>query len=171
MRPNKPLPAILALLGASLAAAACAPGGPYPSLAPRPIEKAMADSEELPEPAAVPDDAGLPARIEALAAQARRGETEYQAALPEAREAASKAGPSGSDSWIMAQQALSRLEAARATTGGALADLDALTLAEGSARQLSPADRERLETATRQAQALAERQRAEIVRLQARIGD
>ncbi|MGZ8997427.1 MAG: hypothetical protein ACXW2T_01090 [Allosphingosinicella sp.] len=156
---------------ALLLASACAPGGPYPSLAPRPIEKAMADSEEVPAQTEAPDDAGLPARIEALAAQARRGDAEYRAVLPEAREAAAKAGPSGSDSWIVAQQALSRLEAARSTTGSALADLDALAMAEASARPLSPADRERLNSATRDAEALAERQRSEIAKLQARIGD
>ena len=167
MRRTKPFLAVLILLGAS----ACAPEGPYPSLAPRPIEKAMAETEELPAPAAVPDDAGLPAKIAALIAQARRGEADYQAALPEARAAASNAGASASDSWIVAQQALSRLEAARATTAGALADLDALGLAEASARPLSPADGERLASATREAQALADRQRAEIGKLQARIGD
>jgi Meckel syndrome type 1 protein len=167
MHKSKVFPAALALL----AAPACAPEGPYPSLAPRPIEKAMADSEELPTPAAIPDDAGLPARIEALAEQARRGEAAYQSALPEARAAASSAGASGSDSWVEAQQALSRLEAARATTAGALADLDALALAVATARPLSPGDSERLDAATRQAQALADRQRAEIVKLQARIGD
>jgi len=166
MRSYKPILAALI----PLAASACAPEGPYPSLAPRPIEKAMADSEELPAPAAITDDAGLPARIEALMVQARRGEADYQAALPEARAAASSAGASGSDSWIVAQQALSRLEAARAATAGALADLDALALAEASARPLSPADGERLNAATREAQALAERQRAEIVKLQAKIG-
>ena len=167
MRLFRPVPAILALLGAS----ACAPEGPYPSLAPRPIEKAMADSEEQPVAAVPPDDSGLPARIEPLAAQARRGESEYQAALPEAREAISKAGPSGSDSWILAQQALSRLEAARATIVGAVTELDALALAESGARPLSPADKERLDAATRDAQAMAERQQAEIAKLQAKIGD
>ncbi len=167
MRFAPPLLSAFALIALS----ACAPEGPYPSLAPRPIEKAMADNEELPVPTEAPDDAGLPARIEALTAQARRGEADYQAALPEARSAAASAGASGSDSWIMAQQSLSRLEAARATTAAALADLDALALAENSARPLSAADRKRLEAATREAQALAERQRAEIVKLQARIGD
>lgn len=167
MRPFKPAATAFALL----MAAACAPEGPYPSLAPRPIEKAMADSEELPAPAAVSDDAGLPARIAALTAQARRGEAEYQAALPDARSAAAGAGASGSDSWIVAQQALSRLEAARATTAAALVDLDALALAEASARPLSAADKERLDAATRETQAMADKQRAEIARLQAKIGD
>jgi len=166
MRPSKPFLAALALLAAS----ACAPEGPYPSLAPRPIEKAMADSEELPAPTPISDDAGLPARLETLAAQARRGQADYQAALSEAQEAAAKAGPSGSDSWIVAQQALSRLEAARATTTTALADIDSLAMAEASAKPLSPADQERIDAAIREARALADRQQSEIVKLQAQIG-
>jgi hypothetical protein len=158
-------------LALGLVAAGCAPAGPYPSLQPRPIEKAMADSEEQAPAPPLPDDAGLPARIEALVAQARRGDADYRAALPAARDAAGMAGPSGSDGWVQAQQALSRLEAARATTAGALADLDALGLAEANARPLSPGDLERLNAAVRVAQEMADRQRTEIARLQARIGE
>jgi Meckel syndrome type 1 protein len=167
MRLSQPVLVAVALLGAS----SCAPEGPYPSLAPRPIEKAMADSEELPAPTKVADDSGLPAKIQPLMTKTRHGETEYQAELPEAREAASRAGSSGSDSWVRAQQAVSRLEAARATTTSALADLDSLALAQARAGPISPADRERIDAAIREAQALADRQQAEIVRLQGQIGN
>jgi hypothetical protein len=167
MRP--PFPALL--LAVTLAPAACAPPGPYPSLEPRPIEKALAASEEEPVAPVPADDAGLPARIDALLAEARRGAAEFRAALPAAQAAAAAAGAPESDSWIEAQQALSRLEAAGAGTGKALADLDALAMAEAQARVLSPGDIERLEAAVREAQALAERQRVEAARIAARIGN
>jgi hypothetical protein len=170
MRPHFPnLPEIL-LLAAAFAPAACAPPGPYPSLEPRPIEKALAASEEEPVAAVPADQPALPARIAALLGEARRGAAEFDAALPAAQAAAAGAGAPESDSWVEAQQALSRLEASGAMTGKALADLDALALSETQARVLSPGDIERLEAAVREAQALAARQKAEAARIQARIG-
>lgn len=160
----------LLLSAAVLAPAGCAPPGPYPSLEPRPIEKRLAASEEEPVAPAAADDAGLPARIAPLLAEARRGAAEFRAALPAAQAAAAAAGTPESDSWIEAQQALSRLEAAGAVTGKALADLDALAMAEAQARVLSPGDLELLEAAVREAQAIAERQRAETAGISARIG-
>jgi hypothetical protein len=168
MRPIRPLFASLLL---AAAASACAPPGPYPSLAPRPIEKALADSDEAPPPPPLPDDAALPARMQALIDEARRGESDFAAALPSARAAAGKAGAEGSDSWIEAQQALSRVEAARAVTVGALADLDALILEQARDKGASDADLERMRVATAAVQEVADRQQAEIARLQGRVGD
>ena len=172
---RRPLPSLLwpfsSALAGALAAAACAPPGPYPSLEPRPIEKALADTEELPAEAALPDDAGLPPRVAALLAQARTGSAEFDAALPEARSAAARAGAPESESWIEAQQALSRLEAASATTRKALADLDAFALAEEQVRRLSPGDIARLQEAVRSVQALADRQSEDVARIKATIGD
>jgi hypothetical protein len=161
---------LAALLAAPPFLAACAAPGPYPSLEPRPIEKALAESEEEPAAPVRADDPGLDARIAPLVAEARRGAAEFQAALPAAQKAAAGAGAPESDSWVEAQQALSRLEAASALTGKALADLDALAMAEAQARALSPGDIERLEAAVREAQAIAERQRAESAAISARIG-
>src|SRR5687768_2857397 len=90
--PRGAFSATLAAALAALAPGGCAPPGPYPSLEPRPIEKALAESD-APAPEAAPaDDRGLPARIASLAAEARRGQAEFEAALPAARAAAERAG-------------------------------------------------------------------------------
>ena len=127
-------PAFPSLLFVAIAAslAACAAPGPYPSLEPRPIEKALAETEEEPAEAPLPDEAGLPARIAALTAEVRRGQREFNSALPAARAAAERAGAPESESWIEAQQTLSRLEAAGAVSGKALSDLDALAIGRGA---------------------------------------
>ena len=151
--------------------AACAPPGPYPSLEPRPIEKALADTDEPPVEAPIADEAGLPARIVALNAEVRRGQREFDAALPGARSAAESAGAAESESWIEAQQALSRLEAAGAVSGKALADLDALALAEEQSRRVSAGDLARLQQAIAAAQAVVDAQAAEVARIKGRIGD
>ena len=155
----------------ALIVAACAPPGPYPSLEQRPIEKALAETDEVPPEAPLADDSGLPARIAALIAEARRGEREFDAALPAAKAAAERAGAPESESWIEAQQILSRLEAAGALSGKALADLDALAMAEEQARRLSIGDLQRLMAAIATAQAIVDAQVAEIARIKGRIGD
>lgn len=164
-----PLGAAFALLWLA-AVAGCAAPGPYPSLEPRPIEKALADSEEPPPEAPLADEAGLPARIAALTAEVRRGEREFDAAAPAARSAAERAGAAESESWVEAQQALSRLEAAGAASAKALADLDALAMAEEQSRRVSAADLARLQEAISAAQAVVEAQGTEIARIKAMIG-
>jgi hypothetical protein len=163
------VPSLLILVAIGLVAA-CAPPGPYPSLEPRPIEKALAESEEPPAEAPIPDEAGLPARIAALTAEVRRGQREFDAALPEARAAADRAGAPESESWIEAQQALSRLEATGAVSGKALADLDALAMAEEQARRVGAGDLARLQAAIAAAQAVVDAQAAEIARIKGKIG-
>jgi hypothetical protein len=160
----------LSLAAAMLAAllAGCAAEGDFPSLEPRALERELAQTDP-PPPAPLPDDPALAARMAALAAEARRGEAEFEAALPAARAAVAGAGPAGGEAWIEAQQALSRLEAARGTTAKALADLDALALAEANRTSLSGADLERLRAAVAALQAVADRQHDEIAGLRARL--
>lgn len=167
---RSPFPSLL-LAASIVSVAACAAPGPYPSLEPRPIEKALAGTDEEPAEAVPADEAGLPARIAAAMAEVRRGQSAFDAALPEARAAAERAGAAESESWIEAQLALSRLEAAGALSGKALADLDALALAEEQSRRVSPGDLARLQEAIAAAQAVADRQVAEIARIKGRIGD
>jgi hypothetical protein len=153
-----------------LIAAGCAPEGPYPSLAPRPMEKALAEADiERPVPA-LPGDPAVARRAEELSREADLGQAEFEAALPAARSAAAAAGGPGGESWIAAQQALSRLEAARTTTTRALAELDAYAATEARARRLSPADLSRLSEAVRAVQALADRQHEQVAALQAKLG-
>jgi hypothetical protein len=162
MASPRALPAILA---AALVAAGCAAPGPYPSLAPRPAEKAYADDDDERQPTPQPDDPALAGEIDRLAAAARSGGAEFDSALPAAQAAAGGAGAAGSDSWVEAQQALSRLEAARAQTTAALADLDQLGVERASAGTLGDGDRERLRAATDAIQALADAQADRLRRL------
>ncbi|HEU0135480.1 MAG TPA: hypothetical protein VFR28_11715, partial [Allosphingosinicella sp.] len=136
-RPGKSL---LAMLMPVAAAAGCAAPGPYPSLAPRPAEKAYAEDAEERKPTPQPDDPALASEIDGLLAAARAGGAEFDSAFPAAQSAAVRSGAAGSDSWIEAQQALSRLESARARTTAALADLDRLSVERTSAGTLGEGD-------------------------------
>ncbi|HEX9947266.1 MAG TPA: hypothetical protein VGA98_06980 [Allosphingosinicella sp.] len=147
------------------AAAGCAAPGPYPSLAPRPAEKAYADDAEERKPTPQPDDPALAREIDRLVAAARAGAAEFDSALPAAQRAAGRAGAAGGDSWIEAQQALSRLESARARTTAAIADLDALAVERASAGTLGTSDSERLRAATEELQALSAAQADRLQRL------
>jgi hypothetical protein len=155
-------PATLFLLAL---AAGCAAPGPYPSLAPRPAEKAYAEDAEERKPTPQPDDPALAGEIDRLLAAGIAGAAEFDAALPAAQRAARAAGAAGSDGWIEAQQALSRLEAARARTTAAAADLDRLAVERTSAGTLGSGDSERLRAATAQLQSLSDSQADRLQRL------
>jgi hypothetical protein len=156
----------LALLGG---VAACAAPGPYPSLEPREVERryAAGDPERVPEPA--PDLPALGGSVAELLAEGRRGDTEFERALAAATPLVARAGASGSESWIAAQQALSRAEAARAPTVRALADLDAYAVEQARKGPLSPGDRERVASASAELQEMADRQHAALARLRASL--
>ena len=110
-----------------LALAACVSEGPYPSLAPRPGEGNISLAEPERPDVAVASDPALRGRIAELRAQADAGQRAFDVAYGPAASAIGRAGPSESESWIEAQQALSRLEAARGPTTSALVALDALS--------------------------------------------
>ena len=154
-----------AILVPLLLAAGCAAPGPYPSLAPRPAEKAYAEDAEERKPIPQPDDPALAAEIDRLLGAGRAGGAEFDSALPAAQRAATAAGGAGSDSWIEAQQALSRLESARARTTAAVADLDRLAVERTSAGTLGSGDSERLRAATAELQALTDSQADRLKRL------
>jgi len=152
----------LALLSVPLLAG-CAASGPFPSLSPRPAEQLSMDEPVRVAPV-VAEDPQLRALVAGLAADARSGQAAFVAALGAARSRVGAAGGSGSDSWIEAQQAISRIEAARAATVGALAELDALSIARANV----PTNRDdfsALMAAVESAAALARDQQAEIDRL------
>ncbi len=152
-----------------LVAAGCAAPGPYPSLAPRPAERAYAEDAEERKPTPQPDDPALAGEIDRLLAEAGAGAASFDSALPAAQAAAGKSGAAGSDSWIEAQQALSRLEAARAQTTTAIADLDRLAVERISAGTLGSGDSERLRRATEEMRALADAQADRLERLGASL--
>ena len=158
--PRAPLAILLALA----LAAGCAAPGPYPSLAPRPAESAYAGEDER-QPTPQPEDPALAAEVDRLAAAAKAGAAEFEAARPAAEAAVAAAGAAGSDSWIEAQQAVSRLEAARAQTTAALAQLDSLNVERSAAGTLGPGDTGRLAAAAAELQALADAQADLVKRL------
>ncbi len=165
----RPLPFPPLLLAGLATLAGCAAPGPYPSLAPRPIEKALGEPGVPPTVAPLPDDPAVAVRVSAFLDDARAGDRAFRAALPAAEQAVKKAGAVGSDSWIEAQQAVSRAETAEMQTTRALADLDRYSVDQANAKALSAGDLARLQAATAEVQRLAEAQHAEIVRLQAAL--
>ena len=149
----------------------CAEQGAFPSLMPRPIELEAAEEEAgtdtPPAAAPAPPDPALVARLAELVALARQGEAAFRAAADGAAAQVARAGAAGSESWIQAQMAVSRLEEVRAPTVVALADLDALALARHRAAELQPAGHAALAAALEEVSAIASAQRAEISRLSA----
>jgi hypothetical protein len=129
-----PLPLLpsRALFGAALLAAAatagCAPEGEFPSLAVRPIESQDPLEEPVRTPPMIASEPAIRTRAAALLARAQAGDRDFAAALGPARTAARGAGAAGSESWVVAQQALSRAEAARVATTTALGELDTLAV-------------------------------------------
>ena len=168
------LPAVL-LLGCTLSG--CAERGSFPSLMPRAAEgqKAAAGANATAEvPGATtetlaPDEA-LAAQLAQLLARAREGQQAFERELEAARAAIARAGAPESESWIDAQQALSRLEAVRVPTVTALSDLDALAVSRSEAGiATSDSDRAAIAATQEQAGALAAGQEEEIASLSARI--
>jgi hypothetical protein len=153
----------LAALAATLLAG-CVSQGPFPSLAPRPAEMEDWSEEPVRPVPVVADDIELGRRIAALLAEAQAGNRAFTAEAPAAERAAARAGGRGSDSWLEAQQAISRLEAARGATGAALAELHALDLARASA-PTSEADQAALKAAIDEAEAVSARQQQRIDRI------
>jgi hypothetical protein len=162
---NRPYLGLAALLAAGLAG--CVSHGPFPSLAPRPAEQEDWTEEPVHAAPAVADDAALRTRIAALAAQAREGDRLFEADLSPAERAAAHPGAEGSDSWIEAQQAISRLEASRARTTDAAAELHQLRLARGG-MPTSAADLAALDAAIGQVDAIAESQQRRLNRINGR---
>ncbi|QPQ55378.1 hypothetical protein IC614_01845 [Allosphingosinicella flava] len=113
-------------------------------------------------------DPALRQEAGALVARAGAGQRAFDNAMPAAERAAAQAGASGSESWIAAQQAISRLEAARAQTVEALALLDRLAV-QRSALPTNPDDFRTIVDAAEKAGALATAQQDAIDRLRARI--
>lgn len=113
---------------ALLALASCADTrSGYPSLAPRPVERAVLQAD--PVPAAVPAMlAPLPASadIAQIVARAQAADAAFRAALQKAQPqiVAARGAPEGSEIWVTGQQAYSDAESLRAPVGEALAELD-----------------------------------------------
>jgi hypothetical protein len=133
----------------------------YPSLAPRPIERAVLRVQPAPATAAVePPPISSASDIAQLVASARTADTAFKAALDQARPdiAAGRAAAEGSEAWVVGQQALSNAVAERAPVAQALSELDkrrqAAVAAGHSAEEAAIAD------AAQQVEAIDEAERA-----------
>lgn len=141
-----------------------------PSLAPRAAE---AIDPRVPIPGEVvagPADPALASRIAELLAEVRAGDATFQTAAQNAEALAAAAGPAQSESWILAQQALSGLVAARAPVTKAIADLDALAAGRiAGSGGILPGDLAAIEAASSEAGSIGQREAEVIDRLQARL--
>lgn len=151
-----------------LAGACSAPGtGPEPSLAPRSAE---AIDPRVPIPDTVPSgtaDAALVSRLDELVGVARSAAPQFDVRLSNADRLASAAGPVASESWVVAQQALSLLIEQYGVTTRAAAEVDALAAARlGSQRWIRPTDQQAISAAAAEIAAIGEPQVAAIARLQ-----
>jgi len=146
MMRNPPFSAALPLvptMALSLVLTACAPAvtADYPSLARRPVERSatvVPSTPAAPTPPA-PVSATLAEAIRGLGNDADSGEAAFRAALTEtqAAVAAGRGAAVGSEAWSVAQRALSRLEAVRAPTTLALAELDRLVVTQPESAELA----------------------------------
>jgi len=159
---NARLPFLMPLLAASLAG--CVSQGPFPSLALRPAEQEDWSEEPVHAEPVVAEDASIRTRISTLTAEAREGERRFEADLQAAERATAHVGAEGSDSWVEAQQAVSRLQASRARTDEAAAELNQLRLARAG-QPTSAADLAALDAAIEEVDALAERQQQRLERV------
>ena len=160
----------LPLLALPLAAACTMTASPEPSLAPRAAE---AIDPRVPVSGDVPAGAVDPAlanRLSALVAEVRSAVPAFEAREAEAGRLAAAAGPQASESWIAAEQALSRLIEQYGVTTRAAADIDALAASrvEGQ-RWIAPADRGAIAATASEVAAISQRQAEAIDRLQDRL--
>jgi len=100
----------------------------YPSLAPRPVERALLHAEPAPAaPAAVAQAApAATAGLAQLLTGAQTADAAFRAALEKARPTieAGRAAAEGSEAWVAGQQAYSAAETERLPVSQALAEID-----------------------------------------------
>ena len=160
MRPDFSLPAAFALPALAFLSG-CAARGDFPSLAPRPIESELMAERPAAPTREAPADPALRARVAELVRLARAGQAAFDTALAKARDAAAGAGAAGSDGWIAAHAAVSRVEAARAEVVTALAELDGL-IVERARQPTSAGDLAMVNAALADVQAIVDRQGKEL---------
>jgi hypothetical protein len=158
--------AVLVLLVA--ASAGCAPEGRFPSLAMRPEEQLVTVGEPRRARIDPASDPALRGRVNALLAQGRAGTRAFDEAEPATERAIRAASAPGSEGWVSAQQQLSRLEAARAETSTALAELDRLSTARAD-QATNSVDYALIEQAIMELEQIAAGQQERLDRLRGRI--
>jgi len=101
----------------------------YPSLQPRPIER-RSDAEPVAAITTAAPDAALDATLAGYAKTLATTDAAFAPAADEAERAAraARGDAAGGERWITAQTALAKLDAVRATTSGAVTDLDEMAI-------------------------------------------
>ena len=162
--------AFLLVLTAAFGLGACTSTAPRTErLAPRAAESI---DPRTPIPSVEPGgpaSSALVAQLDAIKAPALASLGQFDQLAMMARSAAAGAGPRQSESWIVAQEALSALVAAGAPVTKALGAIDAL----GGERvgRLTAPDRKAIEAAAADLTTIEQRQAATIAQLSARIGN
>lgn len=154
---------VLVFSCAAAGLAGCVSSGPFPSLAPRPDER-LAIEEPVREAPQIADDSALRVRINTLVSEVRSGGAEFERDYDSAARALSRSGAEGSDSWVEAQMALSRIETARGRTDAAAAELHQIAVAR-AAEPTSPGDQAALQAAIEEADGIVAAQQARVNRL------
>ena len=141
-----------------------------PSIAPRVAESIDPRLPILDASPTGPVDPALAERLRALVETARAGAPQFDAQESEAARLASAAGPIASESWIAAQQALSRLVDRHGVTTRAAGDIDALAATRLDAQHwIRPADREAIAAAATQVGLINSAQAEVIQRLASQL--
>lgn len=142
-----------------------------PSLARRPAEAIDPRLPIASDPTPGPVDATLAAQLAKLVAEGKAGAATFDSELGRAQALANAAGPAESESWILAQQALSGLEGARAQTTRALSDVDAVAATRSqTGTGVSFSDMTAIEASSAELRRATDRQAAIIDQLSARLG-
>lgn len=111
-------------------------------------------------------DPSLAARLQTIISIARAGIPAFEARAAEANRLAADAGPIASESWVAAEQALSRLVEQYGVTTRAAADIDALASDRLEHQHwIEPADREAIAAAAVELAVIGDPQAAAIARL------
>ena len=157
------------LVGMVFLLTGCAASGSFPSLAPRPIEQAAAaQPATTPMVVIAPSDPARVARVRALVEKAQAAVPDFNTALAAAQQAVGGGKAAGSDGWIAAQVAVSRLERTREPIGTVLSELtvEQRTLLMGPESD----DRAMLEAAFAQVSTLDQQQGDAVRGLIAKLG-
>lgn len=155
-----------------LAIAACSsPGGPYPSLQPRAAEAIDPRIQPASPINDRPVTPALASQLATLVDQARGGDSAFAPAAANAERLVAAAGPAQTESWIVAQQALSAAIAARNPTAVALADIDTLAAkALQTQGGIAPNDLKAIDSAAAQVSAIARGQTDRVDAMKRRLG-
>jgi hypothetical protein len=159
-----------AFLGLALLSACSTQGGPYPSLAPRAAENIDPRVPVVSPIRSGPVSAGLAAHLAALVDQAQSGDAAFRDAAANAERLTASAGAPSSESWVVAQQALSAAQAARGPTTRAMGDIDGLgSTALATKGRISQADMYAIQRAAAIVSEIDQREAERIDALQKRL--